>query len=201
MAAASRMYKESYDTQALPPLQIATQQRAQKLLFDVPARGWHHYDGMDRVLSIAIRIAENHHDDAHALALQVQYGRADILSEMKSLKASLNILAHLGPDALTADDKNALALGHEIINAMIRQCLIMAEYNRPGHRIDPQLLAPDNHSYWMERTAMITQSSRHEPEGDITFSMQFGYYLADVQKIMSMICHELGIQERLPQHH
>src|SRR5690606_23705922 len=112
---------------------------------------------------------ESNPDSSHTPRLTAQYGRMDIVAEMKALKASLNALAHLGHESLTPQDREALAVGHVIISAMIRQSLIIAECNRPGHPYDPQQLKLDNHEYWQGRIQQITQSAqlkRNEQDND-----------------------------------
>lgn len=169
-----------------------------RLLFNASSRGWDNYDGFDDILRIAINIAEKEPSHHSVPTILEQYGRANIVAEMKALKTSLNKLLYDGASSLDEYDKEALALGKVVIDAMIRQSLVIAETNRPDKgTIDKKMLSPENNGYWYKRIRQLTDATMTQIDEYHYYlhSKQFSHYLADTQKLLSLLCHDLGIQE------
>jgi hypothetical protein len=193
------MLDGTYDGKALVHRPVAAKELAGRLLFKSPSRGWDNYGGLDDALRISISIAQSHQDNGGQIQLLSQYGSTSIVTEMKSLRCALNILAKQGPDALTFQDKHALSMGKVTIDSLIRQTLIIVEANRPGRisAMPEELLSPDGDEYWEYRVRKLTQNeyTAQDERDSYSSSRQFGGYLADVQKALSSVCYDLGISE------
>jgi hypothetical protein len=191
---------DPYEIKDLPTRSMTAKQLAHTLMYNAPSRGWANYDGMDETLRIAINIAEAKQSDVGTDGMIEQYGSATITSEMKGLRAALNILAKQGPEGLGHLDKQALRTGNLTVSGMIQQSLIMMDAHIPGakqDRIAEEFLAEGSEEYWESRIKALsrTTSSAESDRNTYSSSKQFVHYLADVQKVISKICHDLGCPE------
>lgn len=191
---------DPYDIKDLPAQGIAPQKLAHTLMHNAPSRGWGNYDGMDETLRIAINIAEAKQSDIGTEGMIEQYGSASIVSEMKGLRTALNILASEGPEGLGHLDKQALRTGGLTIGGLIQQSLIMIDAHTPANRQDAiaeQFLTEGSDEYWQARIKALsrTPDSIESDRNTYSNSKQFVHYLADVQKVISKICHDLGCPE------
>lgn len=192
----ANMLAETFESDHLVLRQRSPQQLAYTLLFNAPARGWDNYIGLDDALRIGIDIAEDQFTQHGAQELAKQYGSANIITDMHNLRVALRLLAKEGAAMLSGADRDALTTGTLTLGSMIRQTLMVAEANRPGRRAKaPEL--DNGHEYWEMRVQRLVANcvSQLDSRNDYSRSKQFSHYLVDAQKLLSAICHDLGLQE------
>jgi hypothetical protein len=192
----ANMLAETFESDHLALRQRSPQQLAYTLLFNAPARGWDNYIGLDDALRIGIDIAEDQFTQHGAQELTKQYGSANIITDMHNLRVALRLLAKEGAAMLSGADRDALTIGTLTLGSMIRQTLMVAEANRPGRRAKaPEL--DNGHEYWEMRVQRLVANcvSQLDSRNDYSRSKQFSHYLVDAQKLLSAICHDLGLQE------
>ena len=189
-----------YAIRQLPESQLPPRKLAGVLLYKSPSRGWEGYKGLDETLKIAITVAEDHKYESGLQGLKEQYGSAEIIPQLKSLRAVLKVLAHNGTEALNFQDKETLGRGRIIIGRLIKQSGGLQEHNRKA--IQHKSLTENAIETVAEEdlAVAVVDIAENRPvaaaQKEYSQSAQFAGYLKDVQDALSTICRDAGISER-----